>query len=93
MGRQGRSWYHKHALPWLLRAGSAVPTAGHCQIRTHMQVSPCTASSQLPMAIPTLPLAASGGSLCDTGHSDAGTVEGTALALVALLLQAQIAQV
>lgn len=91
--RQGRSWYHKPALPWLLRPGSAVPIAGHCQTRTHMQAIPCTASSQLSMTIHTLPLAASGGSLCDTGNSDIGTVEGTALALVALLLHAQTAQV
>lgn len=45
------------------------------------------------MTIHTLPLAAPGGSLCETGHSDTGTVEGTALALVALLLHAQTAQV
>lgn len=45
------------------------------------------------MTIHTLPLAAPGGSLCETGHSDTVMVEGTALALVALLLHAQTAQV
>lgn len=75
-------------LPWLLQACSSVPTAGHCQTSTHMQASPCTASSWLSMTIHTLPLAASGGSLCDIG-----SVEAAALALVAFLLHAQTAHV